>query len=183
MHVKNTLPPDPCACLSIFSTHQYSPWLFTSRWVTSAFCLRLDPATISCGFTSPYLFSELMCFLVIACTQLLTFSRSVKFSLHIFVFLSLKARGAVRRFKICFPFLDAASPRLALCCLNSSFFCFILNATTVCLGLSKSIWTGSGSIGCVILTQGLGLSMNLSVLSNMLFLLTAATLYSDSTSS
>lgn len=53
----------------------------------------------------------------------------------------------------------------------------------MCLGLSKSIWTGSGSIGCVILTHGLGLSMNLSVLSNMLFLLTAATLYSDSASS
>lgn len=71
-----------------------------------------------------------MCCFVIAWAQLLTFSRSAKFSLHIFVFLSLKARGAVRRFKMCFPSLDAASARLALRCLNSSFFRFILNATT-----------------------------------------------------
>lgn len=65
------------------------------------------------------------------------------------------------------PF-DAASLHLPLRCLNPPFF--ILNTTTVCLGLSESVWTGGGSIGCVILTHALRLSRNLSILTNMLFL-------------
>lgn len=72
----------PSAHLSI-STDQSSPWGSSSRCPTSTACFGLDLATISRGFAPPYLcFSALMCW-VIARAQLLTFSRSVKFLLHI----------------------------------------------------------------------------------------------------
>lgn len=66
--------------------------------------------------------------------------------------------------------LDHLYLHLPLRCVIPSIFHFNLNTTTVCLGLSKSVLTGSHSIGCVILTRALRLSVNLFILTNVLFL-------------